>query len=676
MANQMAGATHDIKAATQHAMQLLGAGETKLALEQAQEILRLHPNEINSQFIMAAAQRALGEADLALKNLQAIVARAPDYAIAQQELGFAYADAGAVDEAIAALKTAVGLEKRLAGSWKLLGELLQAEGEEQAAADAFSQPFLSAGNNPVLAEAVSLFQAGKLGQAEQICRNFLHDHPTDVNAIRLLAEIGIKLGVYDDAQNLLERCLELAPDFDIARLNYANVLSQRNQLEASLAQVNLLLEKEPEKQSLLGLKAQVLVKMADFPAALPIYETLMTRFAPRPKIALAYGHALKTVGDQEQAIVAYRQAAALQPGFGDAWWSLANLKTFRFQDKDLDVMRSEMLAQNNTVQDRYHLSFALGKALEIRGEYEESFKFYDLGNRAKVKLERYSSDENHAEVQRIINTCTPEVVSAPKGSGCQDPDPIFIVGLPRSGSTLLEQILASHSQVDGTKELPDILGIVRRIGGKRKKTEVSRYPAILAEMSDSQFRELGEEYLQRTRIQRGAAPFFIDKMPNNFFHVGLINRMLPNATIIDARRHPMAACFSGFTQLFAKGQPFTYGLGNIGRYYRDYVTLMDHWDQVLPGKVHLALYEEVVADTENQVRQLLAHCGLPFEQACLQFYETQRPVRTASSEQVRQPIYSSGLDHWRHYEVYLGPVREALGPALARYPTEMAASQG
>ena len=676
MANQMAGATHDIKAATQHAMKLLGAGETTLALEQAQEILRLHPNEINSQFIMAAAQRALGEGDLALKNLKAIVARAPDYAIAQQELGFAYSDAGAVDEAIAALKIAVGLEKRLAGSWRLLGELLQAEGEEQAAADAFSQSFMSTGNNPLLAEAVSLYQAGKLGQAEKICRNFLQDHPTDVNAIRLLAEIGIKLGVYGDAQNLLERCLELAPDFDLARLNYANVLSQRNQLQAALAQVNLLLEKEPEKQSLLGLKAQVLVKMADFSAALPIYETLLTRFAPRAKIALAYGHALKTVGYQDRAIEAYRQSAALQPGFGDAWWSLANLKTLRFTDQDLGEMRAEMLAQNNTIEDRYHLSFALGKALELRKEFEESFKFYDLGNRAKVRLERYSADENHQEVQRIITTCTPEVVSAPAGGGCQAPDPIFIVGLPRSGSTLLEQILASHSQIDGTKELPDILGIVRRIGGKRKKSEASRYPAILAEMSDSQFGELGEEYLQRTRVQRGTAPFFIDKMPNNFFHVGLINRMLPNATIIDARRHPMAACFSGFTQLFAKGQPFTYGLDNIGRYYRDYLDLMDHWDKVLPGKVHLALYEEVVGDTENQVRALLAHCGLPFEQACLQFYETERPVRTASSEQVRQPIYSSGLEHWRHYEPYLESLREALGPVLASYPAETALSRG
>ncbi|NCF17497.1 MAG: tetratricopeptide repeat protein [Haliea sp.] len=668
MANRMAESTSDIQTAARHAMKLLGKGETRPALEQAQEVLRLYPDEINCQFVVAAAQRALGEKELALKNLKVIVDRVPEFAVAQQELGFAHADAGNTDLAIDALKTAVKRESRLAGSWKLLGELLLARGEEEAAADAFNQSALVSADNPRLGEAIKLFRAGRLGQAEQLCREILMDQPTDVNTIRLLAEIGVKVGVYDDAQKLLERCLELAPDFDLARLNYANVLSQRNKLAEALAQANLMLEREPDKQALLGLKAQVLQKMSEFEQALPIYNRLLTEFTPQPGIALAYGHALKTIGDQETAIAAYRQAAELRPGFGDAWWSLANLKTFRFEDDDIAAMRREMLAQNNSLEDRYHLSFALGKALELREEFEDSFKFYDLGNRAKVRLEGYSADENHNEVQRTIHTCTSDVVTAPSGGGCPAPDPIFIVGLPRSGSTLLEQILASHSQVDGTKELPDLLGIARRLGGKRRKSETSLYPAILADLSDEQFRELGEEYLQRTRIQRGDAPFFIDKMPNNFFHVGLISRMLPNATIIDARRHPMAACFSGFTQLFARGQSFTYGLENIGRYYRDYVALMDHWDKVLPGKVHLALYEEVVNDTENQVRRLLAHCGLPFEHACLEFYQTQRPVRTASSEQVRQPIYSSGLEHWRHYEVFLDPLKDALGPVMDRFP--------
>ena len=669
MTKQTANSTDDIQTAARHAMKLLGAGKTELALEQAQEVLAHYPNEINCQFVVAAAQRSLGNKEMALAGLQDIVARAPDYAIAQQELGFAYADRGAATQAISTLRQAVKLERRLSGSWKLLGELLLSEEQEEAAAEAFNNAFLNATEHAELAEAIKLLGAEKIGQAEHICREFVKKHPTNVDGIRLLAEIGTKLGVYGDAQNLLERCLELAPDFDIARLNYANVLSKRNKLEQAMAQLSLLLEKEPDKPSLLGLQAQVLVKMSDFGAALPIYHKLMTQFPARPGIALSYGHALKTVGNQDKAIAAYRQAAELQPGFGDAWWSLANLKTFRFEDDDLAAMRREMLVKSNTLEDRFHLCFALGKGLEMRGEYEDSFKFYELGNQTKLRLERYSADDNHTEVQRLVATCDHQwMTAAPAGGGCQAPDPIFIVGLPRSGSTLLEQILASHSQVDGTKELPDIMNMARRLGGKRRRSEPSRYPGVLRELSDDQFRELGEEYLERTRVQRGTAPLFIDKMPNNFFHVGLIARILPNAKVIDARRHPMGACFSGFTQLFAKGQPFTYGLNNIGRYYRDYVALMDHWDEVLPGKVHLAQYEEVVADTENQVRQLLDHCHLPFEQACLQFYETQRPVRTASSEQVRQPIYSSGLDHWRNYEPYLAPLKDALGPVLERYP--------
>ena len=669
MSRQASDSTEDIQIAVRHAMKLLGAGKTALAAQQAREILQVYPGEINSLFVVASVLRSDGEHQRAIQALQDIVRRAPDFALAQQELGFACADIGAMSEGIAALRRAVAAQPRLAASWQLLGELLLADGNEEAAAAAFNQ-VLAASEHPELAQAVALLQAGKVGQAERLCRDFLAAHPTNVNAIRLLAEIGIQLGVYDEAELLLERCLELAPDFRMARLNYANALSQRNKLEAALGQVDLLLANEPESFSLLSLKASILVKMADFRAALPIYQCLLSEFPPRAGIALSYGHALKTVGEQDDAIAAYRHALELQPGFGDAWWSLANLKTFRFTDEDIDTMKRELRSIENSMEDHFHLSFALGKALEHRGEFGDSFRFYDLGNRAKIKLEGYSADENRAEVQRMAKVCSRDFMTAHHGSACQAEDPIFIVGLPRSGSTLLEQILASHSLVDGTKELPDILALARRLGGKRKKSEHSRYPDILRELSDEQLRELGEEYLERTRIQRGSAPFFIDKMPNNFFHVGFISLILPNAKIIDARRHPMAACFSGFTQLFAKGQPFSYGLSNIGRYYRDYVALMDHWDEVMPGKVLKVMYEEVVADTDAQVRRLLDYCGLPFEDACLQFHQTRRPVRTASSEQVRQPIYTSGLEHWRHYEMDLGELKQALGPVLERYPID------
>ncbi|MCH9006123.1 MAG: sulfotransferase, partial [Proteobacteria bacterium] len=335
---------------------------------------------------------------------------------------------------------------------------------------------------------------------------------------------------------------------------------------------------------------------------------------------------------------------------------------------DIEAMRVEIDKSTCTLEDHFHLCFALGKALGDRQQYEESFLYYQRGNNIKKKHERYDAEKNESATRKIKMVCSSDLFSAAKGQGCKAPDPIFIVGLPRSGSTLLEQILASHSQVDGTKELIEILSIVRRLGAKKKKTDLSRYPELLADLNASQLDELGQEYIDRTRIQRGEAPFFIDKMPNNFLHVGFISLVLPNAKIIDARRHPMATCFSGYTQLFASGQRFTYGLSNIGRYYRDYVEVMDHWDEVLPGKVLRVQYEDVVSDTEAQVRRMLDYCELPFEENCLQFHQTERAVRTASSEQVRQPIYSAGLEHWRNYEPHLDKLKDSLAAVLERYP--------
>ncbi len=660
--------TGDIKTAIQHAMGLLSKGESQLAREQAQEILRHHPDEINSLFVVAAAVRVDGDKAEALQRLEKLIQRAPDFALAQQELGFAYAEAGQVLAAIEALQRAVAIEPKLPASWKLIGELFLVDEDERSAAEAFNQSMLALSVDPELVRALKLFRAGKTGQAEQLCRNFLHENPADVIAIRLLADIGMKVGVYADAENLLERCLELAPDFSLARLNYAQVLEKREKLDLALVQVERLLEAEPEKFTLLVLRGAILTKLGDFERALPLYEFLLSHFPARPRISMFYGHALKTVGQQQRAIAAYRQAISLQPSFGDAWWSLANLKTFRFEDDDIEAMRLEIGRSTCSQDDYLHLCFALGKALEGRKQYDESFHYYQLGNGIKEDASGYEADDTEQGVQRLKAVCSREFFSAAEGHGNPSPDPIFIVGLPRSGSTLLEQILASHSQVDGTKELAFILAMVRRLGGKRKKSELSRYPEILTELSASRLSDLGQEYIDRSRIQRGTAPFFIDKMPNNFLHVGLIHLILPNAKIIDARRHPMAACFSSYTQHFARGQSFTYGLSNIGRYYRDYVELMDHWDDVLPEKVLRVQYEDVVADTEAQVRRLLDYCELPFEENCLQFYETERAVRTASSEQVRQPIYSGALEHWRKYEKYLDELKVSLGPVLDRYP--------
>jgi tetratricopeptide (TPR) repeat protein len=658
----------DLKNKINHAMKVLSLGEPRQAKKLAEEILRQYPREVNSLFVVAAAIRAEGDNLEAVMRLKALIRRAPDFALAHQELGFAFSASGELYPAIAALQKAVAIEPDLPASWKLIGELFLIDGDEDSAAEAFNQHLVAASEDPRLIHAIKRFNAGKTGQAEQLCREFLKEHPANVTAIRLLAEIGLKVGVLVDAERLLERCLELAPDFDLARVSYAKVLSRREKLEAALEQADRLLETESEKPAYLALRASILVRMGDFEQAIPCYEHILERFPSQSGIMLSYGHALKTVGQTEEAIEAYRNTIKLRPGFGDAYWSLANLKTFRFEDHDLATMRTQLGEDGCTRDDYFHLCFALGKALEDRKQYDESFHHYQRGNRIKEKLSGYDAGNIEDFVHRMKAACPRGLFTTTTGTGCQAPDPIFVVGLPRSGSTLLEQILASHSQVDGTKELIQILAIARRLGGKRKKSEPALYPGSLAELDSEALQDLGQEYIDRTRIQRGAAPFFIDKMPNNFLHIGLISLILPKARIIDARRHPMAACFSGFTQLFARGQTFTYGLSNIGRYYRDYVDLMDHWDQVLPGKVLRVQYEDVVADTENQVRRMLDFCGLEFEENCLHFYQTDRAVRTASSEQVRQPIYSAATEHWRNFEPHLDELKKALGPVLDRYP--------
>ena len=661
--------TGDLKTAVKIAMELLSKDRSQLAREQAEEILRHYPDEVNSLFVVAVAIGDQGDSDEALDRLQALLNRAPDFALAQQELGFVYADKGQLSDAIEALQRAVAIEPKLPASWKLMGELYLADEDEKSAVEAMNQYLLTSSEEPDLIRAVNLFKDGKIPQAERLCRRFLYENPTNVTAIHLLADIAIKLDILDDAENLLERCLELAPDFHIARLNYTHVLSKREKLQQALAQVDHMLEVEPRKKfTLLITRAAIFVKMGDFERALSCYEYLLSNYPPREKITLSYAHALKTVGQQKKAIAAYRQTIELKPSFGDAYWSLANLKTFRFKDADIEAMRVEIDKSTCTLEDHFHLCFALGKALGDRQQYEESFLYYQRGNNIKKKHERYDAEKNESATRKIKMVCSSDLFLAAKGQGCEAPDPIFIVGLPRSGSTLLEQILASHSQVDGTKELIEILSIVRRLGAKKKKTDLSRYPELLADLNASQLDELGQEYIDRTRIQRGEAPFFIDKMPNNFLHVGFISLVLPNAKIIDARRHPMATCFSGYTQLFASGQRFTYGLSNIGRYYRDYVEVMDHWDEVLPGKVLRVQYEDVVSDTEAQVRRMLDYCELPFEENCLQFHQTERAVRTASSEQVRQPIYSAGLEHWRNYEPHLDKLKDSLAGVLERYP--------
>jgi tetratricopeptide (TPR) repeat protein len=557
------------------------------------------------------------------------------------------------------LQTILSENPQSAPAWKEMGELFLIDGDVESSNEAFRRHLRLTCKDPELIHALELFSAGKIGQAEQLARLLLKNEPTNVTAMRLLAEIGMRVGMLRDAQHLLERALDLAPDFFLARLSYAHVLNKRDKLAPALAQLDQLLALKPNDFPLLVLQASILVKFGDCQPALDAYAYLLANHPPQAKIALSYAHTLKTAGRHDDAVAAYRFAIELQANFGDAYWSLANLKTFEFEDLDITLMKAE-LEQCKGSQNAFHFCFALGKALEQRGQYDKSFAYYQKGNAIKEELEVYDADATTALVARIKAACTADLFSPNRSLDCSARDPIFIVGLPRSGSTLLEQILATHSQVDGTKELGQVIAQTRRLGGRRKRGEPSQYPEILQNLTSEQLQVLAQEYLDETQVQRAGAPFFIDKMPNNFFHLGLIAQMFPNAKIIDARRDSMDACFSCFKQLFAKGQAFTYSLDSVGRYYRDYLELMTHWDKVMPGRVLRVQYEELVSDTEHQVRRVLEFCELNFEPSCLEFYRNERPVRTASSEQVRQPIHRGGIGYWRNYEGHLDELKSLI----------------
>ncbi|MDH3350442.1 MAG: sulfotransferase [Gammaproteobacteria bacterium] len=661
----------DLQTALKNAADLL-AHDSRLAQEQAHEILKVYPDSVDATRILASAFRLQKMPRKGLDVLAPLLDGQSDSPGFLHEFAQCLGGVGQGDEAIRTLRKAVAIDPEYAAAWQSLGHQLAVAGDEDGSRQAFQRHFELTTPHPELVEAVRLLRDGKLGKAERIVRDLLKQHPADVSAIRVLADIGIKMGQLKDASHLLERCLELAPDLHAARHSYALVLMRRQKPEAAMLEAERLLLLEPDNPNFLTLKASILTRIGDQSEALEIYEKVLKHYPNQARAQMSYGHTLKTVGRLDEAIAAYKKCIRLSPEVGEAYWSLANLKTFRFSDEDIDNMRSQVTTEGGDADDQSHLAFALGKALEDRGKYDESFKFYQRGNGIRRIEHRHNPRINVLDSLRQVRAFPKEFFEQRKGWGCQAPDPLFIVGLPRAGSTLLEQILASHSQVEGTSELQDIIGISRKLADKNRENPAGKYPEVLAELSRDQLRELGESYLATTRIHRSDTPFFVDKMPNNFRHIGLIHLILPNSKIIDARRHPMGGCFSGFKQLFAHGQTFTYGLEDIGKYYRDYVRLMDHWDTVLPGRVHRVQYEDMVADTEAQIRALLDYCELEFEEQCLRFYEIERAVRTPSAEQVRKPIYKEGLEQWRNFEAHLDPLKEALGPEVRqRYSIDL-----
>jgi tetratricopeptide (TPR) repeat protein len=621
-----------------------------------------------AQALDHAARLLPRDAAVAAEQAAEILKVIPDQPLALTISGLALGRLGQGDAALASLRRAVALKADQPDAWRALGDHYTALDMKLAADEAYAQSIRYSTRDPRLMSAAQALVENRVPEAEAELREHLKRHPTDVAAIRMLAEVAARLGRYADAETLLARCLELAPGFLGARHNYATILHRQGKSEAALAEADRILAEEPRNPGFRNLRAAILARIGEYAESIAEYQAVLAEYPQQPKVWMSMGHALKTAGRNAESIEAYRRCIALAPHVGEAYWSLANLKTFRFTDDEVVTMRAQLARPDLSDEDRFHFEFSLAKALEDAGGYEESFAHYVQGNRLRRAMIRYDADENHAHVERSKKLFTRQFFAERAGWGAPATDPIFVVGLPRSGSTLIEQILASHSQVEGTMELPDVAILARQVGQRTSRGDTA-YPRALGKFSAQELAGFGERYVQQTRIQRKAGtPFFIDKMPNNFMHVGFIHLMLPNARIVDARRHPLGCCLSGFKQHFARGQNFTYDLGEIGRYYRDYVELMAHFDDVLPGRVHRVLYENMIEDTEGEVRRLLEYCGLPFEAGVLRFHENQRAVRTASSEQVRRPINREGMDQWRHFEPWLQPLETALGEVLSAYP--------
>ena len=663
----MLDATDSPAAALKTAQAHMYQGRFEAALEALAPLLEAEPEHAEALYMRAACLRYLGRREEAFDALAALKAAAPEFGRAYQEEGHLHRALGREQEALAAYRRACRFNPALHASWMAQAEILEAQGRGEEARQARAQGERILALPKELVSVTHLLHEDRILKAEKLCRAFLQKHPHHVEAMRLLAGIAKRFGVMEDAEFLLESAIGFEPDNVQLRLDYIEVLRKRQKFAKALEEARLLHEREPDNPLFASHHAIELMQTGDYPAAISLFDAVLKRVPDDPATLTSRAHALKTAGRQEEAVASYRRAAEVKPDHGDAWYGLANLKTYRFTRDEIAAMERQEARPDLAFADRIHLCFALGKAHEDHEQYERSFEYYARGNALKRRQTRYTSAQMEEEFEAQKRVCTRELFESKGETGHPAPDPIFIVGLPRAGSTLIEQILASHSQIDGTLELPNILALSHRLRGRKRVGGQTRYPAILAELSGEKLRELGADYIEGTALHRRGAPFFTDKMPNNFRHIGLIKLILPNAKIIDARRHPMACCFSGFKQLFAEGQEFTYGLEEIGRYYRGYVDLMAHWDEVLPGAVLRVHHEDVVDDLEGQVRRMLDYLGLPFEPACVEFHKTRREVRTASSEQVRQPIFRSGTEQWRHFEPWLDELKTALGPALTGY---------
>ena len=642
------------------------------ALDVAEQILLQAPELAPAQFVAAQALRRLGQPGAALERLAALGAGTRRPPMVLWELAQAASEAGAADQAIAALEDLTRQEPGVATGWFLLAKELRKAGRDQDAWRADLAAIQAVSRDPALLEAAAAMNAGKLDESEAMLRARAERLPDDPVGTRMLGELVWRRGDMTEALRLVEQAVTLAPGFDLARDFLIRLLMQVNRLPDALVHAEVLAQSPLAGAGTELILASVLVRLGDQERARGIYQRMLAVQPEQPLVWQNLGHIHKTLGAQEEAIAAYRAAVMHQPAMGEAWWSLANLKTVKLDAADIARMEAALEGletDSGREEDAFHLHFSLGKAYEDAKSAAQSFHHYDLGNRLRRTMIRHDADTFAAEAAATAQTFTAAFIAEMGKGGCPAPDPIFIVGLPRSGSTLVEQILASHSAIEGTMELSEMMVIASRLQSRVDEGEFADFAAMIGSLTPADRLRLGEEYIEQTRVHRKTdRPRFTDKMPNNWQHVGLIRLILPNAKIVDARRHPMSCCFSGCKQHFARGQTFTYDLTEIGRYYRDYVSLMAHYDAAAPGAVHRVIYEQMVADTETEVRRVLEYLGLPFEEGCLEFHRNTRAVRTASSEQVRQPIYTDAVEHWKAYAPWLDPLEAALGEVATCYP--------
>ena len=640
------------------------SGQLDQALAELQIALTHDATNPDVNYMAAVCYRYKNNYTEAQRYLDLLKDLALDKGRVYQEQGHLYRAQNRLAQALVAYQAACQLNSALIASWQAQSELLISMGRPAAAQQATLQLQRLKNLPKVLVSVTDLIEQGKLFKAEALCKKFLQQSPTHAEGMRLLADIALRLGAIEEAEFVLESAIEFNPNEPGLKIDYIQVLRRRQKFEASLAAAKDLAKAHVDNPQFQSMYAISQLQVGAYAKAVALLDKVLALLPGDSITYTSRGHALKTWGKQAEAIESYRAAIKNNASYGEAYYALSNLKTYQFSDVEIDGMidieKNKALTPANSV----FLYFALGKAFEDRHDWKESFGYYEKGNRVKKIQSSYNAEQMTEELLSQRRFFNKENIERLAPNGYPDAAPIFIVGLPRAGSTLLEQILSSHSMVDGTLELPHMLSIAQKLRRKGRQKDSGGYPELIAELSAQERYDLGKQYIDETNIHRGSAPFFIDKMPNNFRHIGLIKAILPNAKIIDARRHPVACCFSGFKQLFAEGQEFSYSLDDIGQYYNDYVTLMKHWDEVVPKQVLRVQYEKVIANIESQVTAILDYCGLPFESACLEFHKTERAVRTASSEQVRQPLYKSGVDQWQNFEPYLQSLISKLAPSM------------